>query len=181
LCIVAHPRDSINAARLVQLANGRFFYETSTWRRCARHCIEALRKAQERNSLKLETWEVATSMTAVARLITLAILLGFPGQLTPAFARASSFEDKTWDADNIYGLPQEVRSALTRMCGPDLAARRYFAGYYGKSKFLVLHFGRLRCGDHAAICTAGRCLHQVYGKEGDHYHLLKSYYGPDDD
>jgi hypothetical protein len=24
-------------------------------------------------------------------------------------------------------------------------------------------------------------LHQVYGKEGDHYHLLKSYYGSSDD
>jgi hypothetical protein len=79
-------------------------------------------------------------MNAVARLITLAVLL--VGQLTPVFGRASSFEDKT--------------------------------------KFLVLHFERLRCGDQAAVCTQGRCLHQVYGKEGGHYHLLKSYYVPND-
>jgi hypothetical protein len=78
-------------------------------------------------------------------------------------------------------LPPEIESALTRMCGPNLAAQRYFAGYFENSKFLVLHFGRLRCSDQTAICTQDRCLHQVYGKEGDHYHLLKSYYGPDDD
>ena len=103
------------------------------------------------------------------------------GQLTPVFGRASSFEDKTWDAGNISRLPSEVRSALTRMCGPDLAAQQYFAGYLENSKFLVLHFERLRCGDQAAVCTQGRCLHQVYGKDGDHYHLLESYFGPNDD
>jgi hypothetical protein len=36
---------------------------------------------------------MAPSMTAIARLITLAILLSFPGVLTPAFAHASSFEE----------------------------------------------------------------------------------------
>jgi hypothetical protein len=130
---------------------------------------------------KLETWVLVTSMVAVARFIALATMLGFLGQLTPAFARTSSFEDKTWDTENIDGLPPEVQSALTRMCGPNLAAQRYFAGYLENSKFIVLHFGRLRCSDHTAICSQGRCLRQVYGKEGDHYHLLKSCYGPDDD
>jgi hypothetical protein len=120
-------------------------------------------------------------MIAVVRCITLAILLALPGQPTPAFARASSFEDKTWDAGNIDGLPLEVRSALTRMCGPNLAAQQYFAGYLENSKFLVLHFERLRCGNQPAVCAQGRCLHQIYGKEGDHYHLLKNYYGPSDD
>ena len=119
-------------------------------------------------------------MIVPARFITLGLLLGFLSQVTPVFARASSFEDEIWNAKNIDGLPPEVRSALTRMCGPDLAAQRYFAGYLQNSKFLVLHFGRLRCGDKTAICTQGRCLHQVYRKEGDRYHLLKSYYGPDD-
>jgi hypothetical protein len=33
-------------------------------------------------------------MSAVSRLITLAILFGFPSVLTPAFARGSSFEKK---------------------------------------------------------------------------------------
>jgi hypothetical protein len=130
---------------------------------------------------KLETWKLVTSMLAVARFITLAILLGFLSQLTPVFARASSFEDKTWDAEYIDGLPPEVQSALTRMCGPNLAAQRYFAGYFENSQFLVLHFGRLRCSDLTAICTQARCLHQVYRKERDHYHLLKSYYSPGDD
>ena len=130
-------------------------------------------------------------MIAVARFITLAILLGLLSQLTPVFAHGSSFEDKTWDAEYVDGLPPEVQSALTRMCGPNLAAQRYFAGdfensrYFAgdfeNSKFIVLHFGRLRCGNQTAICTQGRCLHQVYGKEGDHYHLFKSYCGPDDD
>jgi hypothetical protein len=115
-----------------------------------------------------------------ARLIKSGILLGLLSQATPVFARASSFEDDIWNAQYIDGLPPEVRSALMRMCGPDLAAQRYFAGYLENSKFLVLHFGRLRCGDRGAICTQGRCLRQVYGKEGDRYHLLKSYYGPDD-
>jgi len=67
-------------------------------------------------------------MIAVARFITLTILLGFPSQLTPAFARASSLEDKTWDAENVSVLPPEVRKTLTRMCGPDLVAQPYFAG-----------------------------------------------------
>jgi hypothetical protein len=124
---------------------------------------------------------MAPSITAIARFIMLAILFGFPGTLKPAFARGSSFEEKVWDAENIGSLPPDVRSALTRMCGPDLAARQYFAGYYENSKFLVLHFGRLRCNNRTAICTQNRCLHQVYGKDGDHYRLLKSYYGPDDD
>jgi hypothetical protein len=52
-------------------------------------------------------------MTTVARLVTLAILLDFAGQSTPAFARGSSVEDKLWDAENIDGLPPEVWSALT--------------------------------------------------------------------
>ena len=119
-------------------------------------------------------------MIAVARFITLAILLSLLSQLTPVFARGSCFEDKTWDAEYVDGLPPEVQSALTRMCGPNLAAQRYFAGNFENSKFIVLHFGRLRCGNQTAICTQGRCLHQVYGKEGDHYHLFKSYCGPDD-
>jgi hypothetical protein len=121
------------------------------------------------------------SMTAIFCFIALASLFGFPSVLTPAFARGSSFEQNVWDAGNIDGLPPEVRSALTRMCGPDLAAQQYFAGYFENSKILVLHFGRLRCGNRMAICTQGRCLHQVYGKDGDHYRLLKSYYGPDND
>jgi hypothetical protein len=119
-------------------------------------------------------------MIVLARLVGLGILLGLLGQVAPAFSRASSFEADIWNAQNIDGLPPEVRSALTRMCGPDLAAQRYFAGYFANSKYLVLHFGRLRCGSRTAICTQGRCLHQVYGKEGNRYHLLKSYYGPDD-
>jgi hypothetical protein len=118
-------------------------------------------------------------MIVPARFITLGLLLGFLSQVTPVFARGSSFEDKIWNAQYVDGLPPEVRSALTRMCGPDLA-QRYFAGYLQNSKFLVLHFGRLRCGDKAANCTRGRCLYQVYRKVGDRYHLLKSYYGPDD-
>src|SRR5882762_5477022 len=125
--------------------------------------------------------QMSPSMTAISCFIALASLFGFPSVLTPAFARGSSFEQNVWDAGNIDGLPPEVRSALTRMCGPDLAAQQYFAGYFENSKFLVLHFGRLRCGNRTAICTQGRCLHQVYGKDGDHYRLLKSYYGPDDD
>ena len=120
-------------------------------------------------------------MIAVARFITLTILLGFPSQLTSVFARASSFEDKTWDAGNVSALPPEVHKTLTRMCGPDLVAEPYFAGYFANSKVLVLHFGRLRCGTRTGICTQGRCLHQVYGRKGGHYRLLNSYYGPDDD
>jgi hypothetical protein len=127
-----------------------------------------------------EAWKLIVSMSALARFVTLSILFGFLGQVTPAFARAASFEDEVWDAQDIHGLPTEVRSGLVRMCGPDLAAQRYFAGYFENSKFLVLDFGRLRCGKQNAICTQGRCLHQVYGKEGVRYHLLKSYYGSDD-
>jgi hypothetical protein len=119
-------------------------------------------------------------MIVLARLTKLAVCLGLLSQATPLFARASSFEDEVWNTENIGGLPPEVRGALAKMCGPDLAAQRYFAGYYGKSEFLVLHFGRLRCGNRNAICSQGRCLHQVYAKEGDRYHLMKSYYGPDD-
>jgi hypothetical protein len=120
-------------------------------------------------------------MIAVARFIAFMILLSFLSQLTPALARASSFEDKTWDAGNVSVLPPEVHKRLTRMCGPDLVAEPYFAGYFANSKVLVLHFGRLRCGSQTGICTQGRCLHQVYGRKGGQYRLLNSYYGPDDD
>jgi len=123
--------------------------------------------------------QVAPSTSAIAHFITLAILLSLPGVLTPAFARGSSFEEKVWDPGNIDGLPPEVRSALTRMCGLDSAAQQYFAGYFGDT--LVLHFGRLRCGNRTATCTQGRCLHQVYRKVGGRYRLLRSYYGPHDD
>ena len=34
---------------------------------------------------------MAPLMTAVVRLFTLSVLLGFPGALTPAFARASAY------------------------------------------------------------------------------------------
>jgi len=85
---------------------------------------------------KLEAGELA--MIAVARFITLTILLGFPSQLTPVSARASSFEDKTWDAENVSVLPPEVRKTLTRMCGPDLVAQAYFAGYFAKYALLKL-------------------------------------------
>ena len=127
------------------------------------------------------TTQMAPSMTTIVRLFTLALLFGLPSVLTPAFARASSSEEKIWDPGNIDALPPEVRSALTRMCGPDLAAQQYFAGYFENSKLLVLDFGRLRCGNRTAICTQGRCLYQVYRKVGDHYRLLRRYYGPDDD
>jgi hypothetical protein len=120
-------------------------------------------------------------MIVVARLIIVTILLGFSSQRTPALARASSFEDKTWNAKNVSVLPPEVQKMLTRMCGTDLVAQPYFGGYFANSKVLVLHFGRLRCGTQAGICTQGGCLHQVYGREGSQYHLLNSYYGPDDD
>jgi len=121
------------------------------------------------------------SMAAVLSLFTSAILLGLPGVLTSAFARASSSEEKVWDRGRIDVLPPELRAALTRMCGPDLTAQQYFAGYFGNSKFLVLNFGRIRCGDRTAICTEGLCLHQVYRKVGDRYSFLRSYYGPHDD
>ena len=55
-------------------------------------------------------------MIVPARFITLGLLLGFLSQVTPVFARASSFEDEIWNAKNIDGLPPEVRRALTRMC-----------------------------------------------------------------
>jgi len=74
-------------------------------------------------------------MIAVARFIAFMILLSFLSQLTPALARASSFEDKTWDAGNVSVLPPEVHKRLTRMCGPDLVAEPYFAGYFANSKF----------------------------------------------
>jgi hypothetical protein len=80
-------------------------------------------------------WELVTSMIVLGRFIKLGILLCLLSQATPVFARASSFEDDIWNPQNIDGLPPEVRSALTRMCGPDLAAQRYFAGYVENSQF----------------------------------------------
>jgi hypothetical protein len=58
---------------------------------------------------------MAPSMPAIARLITLAILLGFPGVLTPAFARASSSEDKVWIPEISTGCRQGSE-ALSREC-----------------------------------------------------------------
>ena len=98
-------------------------------------------------------------MIVVARLITLTILLGFLGQPTPTFARASSFEDKTWDAGNVSVLPPEVHNTLTRMCGPGLVAEPYFAGYFANSKILVLHFDAFAAVPRqASVPKADACI-----------------------
>jgi hypothetical protein len=173
--VTQHWHSGSNSPAGGALPGERLSEGHASWHLRHARYLDACRRRKEH-----ETWELVTSMIALARLIKLAVCLGFLSQATSISARASSFEDEVWNAGNIDGLPPEVRSALTRMCGADVAAQRYFAGYYGSSEFLVLHFGRLRCGDRHAICSQGRCLHQVYAKEGDRYHLVKSYYGPDD-
>jgi hypothetical protein len=105
-------------------------------------------------------------------------LLAILVQASPAFARAGGLHaENPWNPEHIDGLPSEVRHVLTQMCRRPRAEHQ-FASYFQNSRFLVLHFEHWRCGDRGPLCTAKGCLHHVYISTGDHYRLLRSYYGP---
>jgi hypothetical protein len=109
--------------------------------------------------------------------IVAALLLSLAALPTCASGRGSFGKDEPWNHERIDQLPAEVRTALVGMCG-DLAAQRYFAGYFDDSRRLVLYFERLRCANQPNFCTQSGCLHQVYISTGAGYRLLKSYHGP---
>jgi len=98
-------------------------------------------------------------------------------------AGAMRSEDR-WNPQHIDSLPAEIRSAIApyaRLCGGALAAEHLFARYLDKGdvKLVGLHFEHLRCGEHAKLCTAAGCLHQVYISTGGRYRLLKSFHTPE--
>ncbi len=116
----------------------------------------------------------------VALVVTLMYVISLG---TPAFARGGGVggaHENPWNPEHIGGLPVEIRSALTRMCGPS-AAEHPFVRYLENSQLIVLHFEHFRCGTRGSLCTAAGCLHQVYARTGAHYRLLKSYYTPEGD
>lgn len=136
--------------------------------------MKAFRTRNTRCSAKA-AWN---SLPCSSARLHLAIVLSLLNRAPQALALASSHVDEVWDPYNITQLPTEIRRSLARMCGADLKAQRYFAGYFDNSRFLVLHFGRLHCGERTDLCTQSGCLNQVYERCGSRYRLLKSYYGP---
>ena len=99
---------------------------------------------------------------------------------SPAFARGGlHLLDPAWNPQHINGLPAEVRSAVTHMCG-GAQAEHQFASYSQNLRLLVLHFEHFRCGNRGALCTQSGCLHQVYVSTGGHYRLLRTYHASND-
>jgi hypothetical protein len=114
-----------------------------------------------------------------SRLITAVAASVIIAQSPSALALSSTATDHPWNPQHIAQLPNEIRSALARRCGNELAAQHYFAGYFDNARIVVLNFGLLRCGDRAAFCVQGKCLHQVYGLQNARYRLVREYYGND--
>jgi hypothetical protein len=105
------------------------------------------------------------------------MLLGLAGNLSTAFARGSlGNSDPPWNAEHIDHLPEEVRKAVTRLCGQPPNAAHYFATYSENSRLISLHFEHYHCPTNKTLCTQAGCLHQVYVLSGGHYRLLRSCY-----
>ena len=122
-------------------------------------------------------------MMAHRGLILTAVILPTLGSYVPsAVARASlTSSDPVWNSDHISRLPEEIRKALTRLCGESARGAHYFATYSDNSKLINLHFEHFQCRGQPTLCTQAGCLHQVYGRSGGRYRLLRSYYGPNND
>jgi hypothetical protein len=119
-------------------------------------------------------------MIAHHPIVLAAVLLSLVGHGSAAVARASqTSHDPPWNSEHISRLPEEIRQALIRLCGDSALAAHYFATYSDRQ--VNLHFEHFQCRTHKAFCTQAGCLHQVYGRSGGRYRLLRSYYGPDND
>jgi hypothetical protein len=118
----------------------------------------------------------------ILRLLIVGMMLGLVDHVLPAAARGAGvpIEDR-WNPQHITGLPAEIRSAVTHMCGQSIAAEHLFATYLQGSRLIILHFEHVRCDHRGSLCTQAGCLHQVYVSTGAHYRLLRSYYGPNGD
>jgi hypothetical protein len=121
-------------------------------------------------------------MTVHHQMVLAVALLGLVGHKSAAIARASqTSHDPPWNSEHIARLPEEIRQALIRLCGDSTLAAHYFATYSDNSRLVNLHFEHFQCRAHKAFCTQAGCPHQVYGRSGGRYRLLRSYYGPDND
>jgi hypothetical protein len=101
--------------------------------------------------------------------------------IVPASALSTApHRDDRWNPQHIDGLPAEVRSAVAHVCG-SARAEHEFASYFENSRIILLHFGRVRCGDRGSLCTQSGCLHQMYVFKGGRYRLTRSYYGQEGD
>jgi hypothetical protein len=121
-------------------------------------------------------------MIAHHQMVLAAVLLSLVGHRSEAVARASlTSHDPPWNSEHISRLPEEIRQALIRLCGESAYAAHYFATYSDNSNLVNLHFEHFRCRPQKALCTQAGCLHQVYGRSGGRYRLLRSYYGPGND
>jgi hypothetical protein len=121
-------------------------------------------------------------MIAHHQIVLAAVLLSLVGPRSAAVARASqTSHDPPWNSEHISRLPEKIRQALIRLCGDSALAAHYFATYSDKSRLVNLHFEHFQCLAHKAFCAQAGCLHQVYGRSGGRYRLLRSYYGPDND
>jgi hypothetical protein len=121
-------------------------------------------------------------MIAHHQIVLAAVLLSLVGHRSAAVARASqTSNDPSWNSEHISRPPEEIRKVLIRLCGETAFAAHYFATYSDNSRLVNLHFEHFQCRAHKAFCTPAGCLHQVYGRSGGRYRLLRSYFGPDND
>ena len=126
--------------------------------------------------------DIGVHMRNLRRLaIIIGLLLGFIDYASPSFARGGINSDDPWNPEHIDQLPTEIRHALGRMCGQSMRADHYFVRYLENSRMIELHFEHFRCGDKDPLCTQSGCLHQIFVLSDGKYHLLKSYYRPENE
>jgi hypothetical protein len=72
---------------------------------------------------------------------------------TQGLARGSQVgHDDPWDVERIDRLPDEIRTAVIRMCRNSPQAGHYFATYIYNSRVMKLHFEHLHCGGQTPFC-----------------------------
>ena len=124
-------------------------------------------------------WIISHAPTSATVAATVVLLVC---NQTQGLARGSQVgHDDPWDVERINRLPDEVRTAVIRMCRTTPRAGHYFATYIDNSRVMKLHFEHLHCGGQTPFCKDRTCLRQEYVSTGGHYQLKKSYYGGNDD
>ena len=84
---------------------------------------------------------------------------------------------QAWAAYHINGLAPEIRSSVERFrqaCGlPFAATHAFLRPTNPEASVVALHYEALWCQARGGgICRGGRCLHEVYERNGRHYRLI---------
>jgi hypothetical protein len=84
---------------------------------------------------------------------------------------------QAWADYHIAGLAPEIRDNVLRHrreCGTPFAATHAFRSpATPDAHFVTLHYENLWCASRGGgICRGANCLHEVYGRTGNHYRLI---------